>query len=721
MSQNLLSITINNKDYQVRSNASILQACEEANIEVPRFCYHEKLSVAGNCRMCLVEVEKFPKPIVSCAMPISKGMVVYTNTPLVKKAREAVLEFLLINHPLDCPICDQGGECDLQDETLEYGSDRGRFFEFKRSVEDKECGPVVKTIMTRCIHCTRCIRFSSEIAGQETLGSFGRGEDTEIGTYIQSFIKTELAGNLVDLCPVGALTSKPYAYTARSWELQKVDTIDFFDGVGSDILVQTRQLSAPNYNNNKVLYETKEEILRILPKTNGLYQDNWISDKTRYAFDGLKKQRLNKVITYDRKNLNNTGTWPDAFFDSSKRLFRNIFQIWEPQTQSMFRPGKVVGIVESMGDLETLYTLNTVLKFYGSSDLQYSNTPIKLNVDLPLLFNLNRTLESLDNLKSLIIIGSNPRFEASVLNTLLRKQQLAKALSYMTIAPFSDFKFKQNHSGNGVRSLLALVENKIPSAKGYYNEENSSIILGAESLRGKNSMIIQNIVRFLGKKLYVKTLKGDRLGILHSNITSLNFANLGLNIGSRSELHHSNINDLKINNLFVVQPHKISSKKWISSSVYTHVTSFATHKSTNIISDKILPIKSLYEKEGFIYTIEGRLRKFYKAVTAPTNARSVDSFLIALCRVSFLPKEWIGILNTLWSFKDEVVVDTLIEKSPINFNFNFLNIKENSINVNLNPFSFNIEDFYITDLITQNSPLMGECSLFLKTNNNWAL
>jgi len=227
----------------------------------------------------------------------------------------------------------------------------------------------------------------------------------------------------------------------------------------------------------------------------------------------------------------------------------------------MFRPGKVVGIVESMGDLETLYTLNTVLKFYGSSDLQYSNTPIKLNVDLPLLFNLNRTLESLDNLKSLIIIGSNPRFEASVLNTLLRKQQLAKALSYMTIAPFSDFKFKQNHSGNGVRSLLALVENKIPSAKGYYNEENSSIILGAESLRGKNSMIIQNIVRFLGKKLYVKTLKGERLGILHSNITSLNFANLGLNIGSRSELHHYNINDLKINNLFVLQPHKISFKK----------------------------------------------------------------------------------------------------------------------------------------------------------------
>lgn len=212
----LIPITINNRSFQVRANASVLQACEEAAIEVPRFCYHEKLSVSGNCRMCLVEVEKSPKPVVSCAMPVSKGMVIYTNTPLVRKAREAVLEFLLINHPLDCPICDQAGECDLQDETLQYGSDRGRFFEFKRSVEDKECGPIIKTIMTRCIHCTRCIRFSAEIAGQEVLGAFGRGADTEVGTYVQSFIKTELSGNLVDLCPVGALTSKPYAFAARN-------------------------------------------------------------------------------------------------------------------------------------------------------------------------------------------------------------------------------------------------------------------------------------------------------------------------------------------------------------------------------------------------------------------------------------------------------------------------------------------------------------------------
>jgi NADH dehydrogenase/NADH:ubiquinone oxidoreductase subunit G len=212
----LITRTINSRPTFVRPHATVLQAIEAAGMDIPRFCYHEKLSVAGNCRRCLVEVYKSPKPVVSCARPVSKGRIIYTNTPLVRKAREAVLEFLLINHPLDCPICDQGGECDLQDEALAFGSDRSRFYEFKRSVEDKECGPIIKTIRTRCMHCTRCIRFSAEVSGQERLGSFGRGEETEMGTYIQSFLRTELAGNFVDLCPVGALTSKPYAYTARS-------------------------------------------------------------------------------------------------------------------------------------------------------------------------------------------------------------------------------------------------------------------------------------------------------------------------------------------------------------------------------------------------------------------------------------------------------------------------------------------------------------------------
>ncbi len=270
----LISRTINNRQTFVRPQATVLQACEAAGVDVPRFCYHEKLSVAGNCRRCLVEIQKSPKPVVACARPVAKGRVVYTDTPLVRKAREAVLEFLLINHPLDCPICDQGGECDLQDEALTYGADRGRFFEFKRSVEDKECGPIVKTIRTRCIHCTRCVRFSTEVAGNEVRGAFGRGEAREIGTYVHSFLRTELSGNLVDLCPVGALTSKPYAYQARSWELQRVDTLDFFDALGSDITVQTRLRTTTRPVALKRRTVSQEEIVRILPRQNGLYSEN---------------------------------------------------------------------------------------------------------------------------------------------------------------------------------------------------------------------------------------------------------------------------------------------------------------------------------------------------------------------------------------------------------------------------------------------------------------
>ncbi len=718
MNISLIPIVINNKTYQVRANASILQACEEASIDVPRFCYHEKLSVAGNCRMCLVEVEKSPKPVVSCAMPVSKNMVVYTNTPLVKKAREAVLEFLLINHPLDCPICDQGGECDLQDETLQYGSDRGRFFEFKRSVEDKECGPVVKTIMTRCIHCTRCVRFSAEIAGQESLGSFNRGQETEIGTYIQSFIKTELSGNLVDLCPVGALTSKPYAFTARSWELQKSDTIDFFDGTCADIVVHTRGSSAPQYEDGKIVYKSKEEILRILPRLNGLYQDNWISDKTRYAFDGLKRNRLQRPVQLDKKNLNHNTNWTDVLFDITNRLTRNVYQSWESQSTKFVTPSRLGVVVESLIDVESLYLLATTLKFYGGADIQYGNNKLHLNIDAPSFYNLNRSFDSLDNLKGLILIGTNPRFEASLLNTNLRKQQLTRSLPYMLIGNFAQMKFRNSHEGNSLKALNNLVENKIANFQKYYLLENTSIILGAESLKNKSAFLIQNMTRFLGKKLFTKTAKGERLGLLHSNVTSLSFANLGIDSGVRSILHLTEIQDKKFNNLFVVQPFELSSKKWLSTSVYTNVIGLSTHKPNNITCDRLLPIKTPYEKDGFLFNIEGRLRKFYKVVTAPVQARSIETFLMALCRVQFLPSEWVGALNAFWMLKEELPMNVLAEKNVSNYFFNLLSYTEEGFRSSKTIFMPAITNFYITDTISQNSPVMGECSLFLNENTN---
>ena len=292
----MAKMTIDGTEIEVEDGITVLQACEQAGVEIPRFCYHERLSIAGNCRMCLVEMERAPKPIASCAMPVGEGMVIKTNTETVKKARNGVMEFLLINHPLDCPICDQGGECDLQDQAMAYGFDHSRFKENKRSVTDKNLGPLVETHMTRCIHCTRCIRFSTEVAGVEVLGATGRGENMEVGTYVEKAISSELSANIIDLCPVGALTSKPYAFEARPWELTKTESIDVLDAVGSNIRVDSRG----------------REVMRVLPMLNEDVNEEWISDKTRYACDGLTRQRLDKPYVKVDGKLQ-PASWHEAF------------------------------------------------------------------------------------------------------------------------------------------------------------------------------------------------------------------------------------------------------------------------------------------------------------------------------------------------------------------------------------------------------------------------
>lgn len=711
----LVNIVINNRPYQVRANASVLQACEEASIDIPRFCYHEKLSVAGNCRMCLVEIQKSPKPVVSCAMPVSKGMVIFTESPLVKKAREAVLEFLLINHPLDCPICDQGGECDLQDETLQYASDRSRFFEFKRSVEDKECGPIVKTIMTRCIHCTRCIRFSSEIAGVETMGSFGRGQETEIGTYVQSFIKTELSGNLVDLCPVGALTSKPYAFVARNWELQKVDTIDFFDGMCADISVHTRKLTRPVFEKGKQKIVSKDEIVRILPKLDGLYSDNWISDKTRYAFDGLNTQRANNPIKVDKLTGNTTLNWLDLLIDVSERLEPNLYQSIEKKTLQIIKPYNITSIVGNISDVESVYVLSQFMKLYGSSNIQYGNFKNKVNISAPFYFGLNRTVSSFENLSALILIGSNPRYEASILNTFLRKQQNARGVPIISFSSFAPLRLKQNHLGNNLRSLISFSENRFKSATSFYNIASPSILFGIDTLKNKSGFMLQNIARFIGKKLFVKTKSGDRLSFLHNNVTSLAFTYLGIEAGVRSNLHSEELKNKEIDTLFGIQINDLDKRKWISSNPYTNTYLFSTNKVNTIPFDRLIPIKSLYEKEGFLINIEGRLRKFQKAVSTPNNVRSLESFLIAISRIQH---NWTDALKSFWTIEEELPITNILEKEIPSFHINFLNKFETQNKGALLPFSPTIPNFYLNDVISNNSATMGECALFLQRETN---
>jgi NADH dehydrogenase (ubiquinone) Fe-S protein 1 len=389
----MLKIYVNNFKVFVQPNTTILEACESIGIEIPRFCYYEKLSIAGNCRMCLVEVEKSPKPVVSCAMPVMDGMKVFTDTPLVKKAREGVLEFLLLNHPLDCPICDQGGECDLQDQALTFGTDRSRFYDFKRGVEDKNIGPIIKTIMTRCIHCTRCVRFASEIAGIGDLGTTARGTNTEIGTYIEKVFQSELSGNIIDLCPVGALTSKPYAFIARPWELKTVDSIDISDAIGSNIRIDYKET----------------EIVRILPRLNEEINEEWISNKTRFMYDGLKHQRLVRPYIKAINNLM-VSNWVDSL-----SLIKIIFE------SKVFSKKNIVGICGANNDLETLVSFKNFINSLGSENIGFERN---LNINNTYSFNykFNMDTTKIENSDFCLLIGINPRYEGSLLNVRLRKR-----------------------------------------------------------------------------------------------------------------------------------------------------------------------------------------------------------------------------------------------------------------------------------------------------------
>jgi NADH-quinone oxidoreductase subunit G len=411
--------------------------------------------------------------------------------------------------------------------------------------------------------------------------------------------------------------------------------------------------------------------------------------------------------------------WTDLFFDLTNRLSRNVYQAWEASTINFFAPSKLGAIIETSIDVESLYVLATTLKFYGSSDIQYGNQKLNLNLDAPFFYGLNASFDAFDKHNALLLIGTNPRFEASLLNTTLRKQQLSRALPYALIGNYNDLKIKYNHEGLSVKTCLNIVENKTPLFRKLYTLDNSTIIAGVENLKYANALLIQNIIRFLGKKLFVQTKKGVRLGILHMNVASLSFANLGINAGVRSVLHATMATDKAFNNLFVVQPYEISSTKWLSNKVYTNVIGLSTHKPLNIVCDNLLPIKASYEKNGYFFNIENRLRKFYKAVSAPTEARSLEAFFFALCRVQFLPSEWLGVLKSFWMFKHEVPVNILAEKQINNFFFNLFSYSETASKGKKTFFIPAIKNFYINDLITQNSSTMGECALFLNDDKNF--
>ncbi|HKU98590.1 MAG TPA: NADH-quinone oxidoreductase subunit NuoG, partial [Vineibacter sp.] len=441
-------------DIEVPAGISVLQACELAGVEIPRFCYHERLSIAGNCRMCLVEQEKAPKPIASCAMPVMDGMVIKTNTPGVKKARNGVMEFLLVNHPLDCPICDQGGECDLQDQAMAYGYDRSRFHENKRAVPDKDLGPLVKTSMNRCIQCTRCVRFATEVAGVEELGATGRGEQMEVTTYVHKTLSSELSGNIVDLCPVGALTSKPYAFNARPWELRKTESVDVMDALGSNIRIDTRGA----------------EVMRVLPRINDDVNEEWIADKTRHAIDGLKRQRLDQPYVRRDGKLR-PASWGEAFDAIAARL-RDM------------DGSKIAAIVGDQCDAEAMVALKDLMAGLGASAVECRQDGAALDAAVRGAYLFNAGIAGIDQADAILLLGSNPRWEAPVLNARIRKRYLTGKLRVALVGDVpGDLTYPVERLGHGPATLRELADGKLAFADVLKGAKNPMIIVGQGALQ----------------------------------------------------------------------------------------------------------------------------------------------------------------------------------------------------------------------------------------------
>ena len=470
----MLKLKVNNIEIEVDDGLTVLQACEKAGVEIPRFCYHEKLSIAGNCRMCLVEIEKSSKPVASCAMPAAEGMSIKTNTSFVEKARKGVMEFLLANHPLDCPVCDQGGECDLQDQSMFYGVDKSRYKENKREVPEKNMGPLIKTQMTRCIHCTRCIRFATEVAGVPELGAIGRGEDMQITTYLEKSMESELSANVVDLCPVGALTSKPYVFEARPWELKKTESIDVMDAIGSNIRVDTYGW----------------EVKRVLPRINEDINEEWISDKTRYACDGLLNQRLDTpYIKYNGK--------------FEKASWNEVFNIIKSKLKNINKD-KVCGITGDLVNMETLFIFKEFFnKTLGSTNIESRSDHTYLNPNKRENYLFNSTINGIEEADFILLIGSNPRYEATILNARIRKSYIQNKTKIISLNESGDLTYPYESLDGDTQNIKNIIEDNHEISNLIKASQKPLIIFGQSVLKSNSAKYIFESM----KSFLIKTIK----------------------------------------------------------------------------------------------------------------------------------------------------------------------------------------------------------------------
>ncbi|OUS15028.1 NADH-quinone oxidoreductase subunit G [Rhodospirillales bacterium 47_12_T64] len=669
-------LTIDGKEIEVADGLTVLQACELAGAEVPRFCYHERLSVAGNCRMCLVEMERAPKPIASCAMPAGEGMVIKTDSDVVKKARKGVMEFLLINHPLDCPICDQGGECDLQDQAMAFGLDHGRYKETKRAATEKYMGPLIKTIMTRCIQCTRCVRFSTEIAGIEEMGLLNRGGHVEI-TTLEKAVNTELSGNLVDVCPVGALTSKPYAFNARPWELKKVNSVDVMDAVGSNIRVDVRG----------------REVLRILPRIHEDVNEEWISDKTRYITDGLSKQRLDRPYVRVDGKLK-AATWDEAFSAIKEKL-------------SPLKGNEIAAITGNLNDAESMLALKDFMGNLGSSNIDCRQDGAKLDSSNRSAYLFNTSIAGIEDADAVLLVGTNPRWEAALINARLRKRFLEGGFKVGMIGEAVDLTYEYEYLGAGPDTLKEVASGKNSFAKVLKEAKKPMIIVGMGALTRKDGAAVLTQAKTIADKFGLVQDDWNGFNILHTAASRVAALDLGF-VPGEGGLDVDGILEGaekgKVKAVYLLGADEIDTSKLKSAFVI-----YQGHHGDAGASaaDVILPGAAYTEKNGTYVNTEGRVQLGRLAVFPPGEAREDWTILRALSEQigEALPYDNIGQLR-----------QRLIEVNPVFAAIDQVNsnvwgdFAKTAGDLSSDPFKVAIENFYMTDPISRSSETMSACT-----------
>ncbi|KAK4873929.1 hypothetical protein RN001_013289 [Aquatica leii] len=682
-----IEVFVDDKPVMVDPGTTVLQAAAMVGVEIPRFCYHERLAVAGNCRMCLVEVERSPKPVAACAMPVMKGWRIKTNSEMTKKAREGVMEFLLVNHPLDCPICDQGGECDLQDQSMAFGSDRSRFTDIeysgKRAVEDKDIGPLIKTIMTRCIHCTRCIRFASEVAGIDDLGTTGRGSDMQVGTYVEKFFLSELSGNVIDLCPVGALTSKPYSFAARPWEIRRTDSIDVLDAIGSNIVVCTRT----------------GEVLRILPRVNELVNEEWLSDKARFAYDGLKRQRLITPMLRNGFGELEPVDWECALVSVGKKILK---------------AGKNVGaIAGGMAEAEALVALKDLINKIGSEKVctEHAYPTTGSGTDIRSSYLLNNKIARIEEADLVLLIGTNTRLEAPLLNSRIRKGYVHNETQIFVIGPKVDLRYDYTHLGTDPGVIKDIEYGKHQFTTVLKRAKKPVIIVGPDALSRPDGAGILLHIQSLAKIIQACVTEPDWwvLNILHKVAGQVAALDIGYTPGTKSIVQDDSLKVLYL----LGADENIPCRKDLPKDCFVIYQGHHGDKGA-CMADAVLPGAAYTEKQATYVNTEGRAQQTTVAVTPPGFCREDWKIIRALSDIigKTLPYDN---LDQIRCRLEEIAPHLTRYGDAENGNFYDVSLdigKQSNVEIETDPLCVTqncLEDFYMTDVISRASSTMAKC------------